>query len=236
MNQQILIKKIHGYSHDNKKRKTYLAKDWKALVLIFLFMSFVGLALETLQHLIVFGSWESRAGLIWGPFSPIYGLASVILTILLEPIAQRGIIVIFLVSALVGGLLEYAASWFMETYWGVVAWSYLDAPFNFNGRTDLFHVILWGILGVVWVKIGLPIAQNIYNHFPHNKKSFKIIMAIITAFVVFDFVVTLTVLLRCDARANNIAASNAIEQLYDNVYTDEVLQNRFNNMGGIGIP
>ena len=51
--------------------------------IIFLISSILGLLLETVYTLVVFGVFESRAGLVWGPFSPLYGCGAVLLTALL---------------------------------------------------------------------------------------------------------------------------------------------------------
>ena len=40
--------------------------------------------METVFHAIVYGGYESRAGLVWGPFSPIYGVGAVVLTVSLN--------------------------------------------------------------------------------------------------------------------------------------------------------
>lgn len=58
------------------------------------------------------GEFQIRAGLLWGPFSPIYGFGAVILTILLNRFYKANIVVVFLVSAVVGGAFEYFVSWF----------------------------------------------------------------------------------------------------------------------------
>lgn len=220
--------------------ETTIAQDWRKLLIVFFVMSFVGLAGETLQHLVATGEWEHRAGFIWGPFSPIYGLAAVLLTIFLEPIAIRGSLIVFLVAALVGGGVEYLASWAMETFWGVVAWSYLDIPGNFNGRTDIFHMILWGALGLLWVRFGLTFTQDMFDHFKLKSARqiliYRIACILLALFLVLDIFVTITVMLRCDARAHGVAPVNELEVLYDEIYPNEVLQDRFNNMGGIGIP
>ena len=41
-------------------------------------MSFVGLVGETIVSACIDGQWESRAGFIVGPFSPLYGLGTVL--------------------------------------------------------------------------------------------------------------------------------------------------------------
>lgn len=158
-----LARELNRHAASATHEQTHLAEHPGQLVWIFMGMSVVGLVGETLQHLVAFGELESRAGFIWGPFSPIYGLAAVLLTMLLEPLQDKGVPLLLAVSAVVGGSLEYFASWAMETFWGVVAWSYLNIPLNFDGRTDVFHCLIWGTIGVLWVKVGLQLCQRIFN-------------------------------------------------------------------------
>lgn len=42
-------------------------------IIIFLIASVLGLVLETVYTFVMFGVVESRVGLVWGPFSPLYG-------------------------------------------------------------------------------------------------------------------------------------------------------------------
>ena len=48
---------------------------------LFVAGSVFGLVVETAFHAIVYGGYESRAGLVWGPFSPIYGVGAVVRSI-----------------------------------------------------------------------------------------------------------------------------------------------------------
>lgn len=198
-------------------------------------MSVVGLMGETLQHLVAFGELESRAGFIWGPFSPIYGLAAVLLTMLLEPLQDKGVPLLLTVSAVVGGSLEYFASWAMETFWGVVAWSYLNIPLNFDGRTDVFHCLIWGTIGVLWVKVGLQLCQRIFNRVNTAGAPYRAATAALSIFMALDIAMTIIVLLRADARTDGIPPQNPIEQFCDTAYPTDMLQKRFHNMGGLGI-
>ena len=144
--------------------RTHVGESFTKLLWVFLVMSVVGLIGETLQHYLAFNEWESRPGFIWGPFSPIYGTAAVLLTLILEPLQKKNPLVLIAIGAIVGGGLEYFASWAMETFGGIVAWSYLNNPFNFDGRTDLFHALVWGTLGLLWVKIGLPLCEKGFSY------------------------------------------------------------------------
>lgn len=230
-----LARELNRHAASATHEQTHLAEHPGQLVWIFMGMSVVGLVGETLQHLVAFGELESRAGFIWGPFSPIYGLAAVLLTMLLEPLQDKGVPLLLAVSAVVGGSLEYFASWAMETFWGVVAWSYLNIPLNFDGRTDVFHCLIWGTIGVLWVKVGLQLCQRIFNRVNTTGGPYRVATAALSIFMALDIVMTIVVLLRADARTDGIPPQNPIEQFCDTAYPTDMLQKRFHNMGGLGI-
>lgn len=230
-----LARELNRHAASATHEQTHLAEHPGQLVWIFMGMSVVGLAGETLQHLVAFGELESRAGFIWGPFSPIYGLAAVLLTMLLEPLQDKGVPLLLTVSAIVGGSLEYFASWAMETFWGVVAWSYLNIPLNFDGRTDLFHCLIWGTIGVLWVKVGLQLCQRVFNRVNTTGAPYRVATAALSIFMALDIAMTIIVLLRADARTDGIPPQNPIEQFCDTAYPTDMLQKRFHNMGGLGI-
>lgn len=217
----------------SKRSTTLLMLTW-----VFAIMSIVGLVGETIQHYLAFdGELESRAGFIWGPFSPIYGTAALLLTVLALHIDKgetRSNLFIFCVAALVGGAVEYIASWAMETFWGIVAWSYLDNPGNFNGRTDIFHMVIWGLLGLAWVKLGWPIVKKVFSHIKVTGIAYRVITWALFAFLICDAAMTIAVMLRADARTQGVEATTPIERALDEHYPNEVLQARFENMGGIG--
>ena len=57
--------------------------DLYHLVWIFAVCSVLGLVGETVVSYFVDGRWENRAGFLWGPFSPIYGVGGVVMTLAL---------------------------------------------------------------------------------------------------------------------------------------------------------
>ncbi len=79
--------------------------------------SFLGDMVETVYHVAVVdpGVYQDRAGLLFGPFSPIYGFGATLMTIALNRFHNAHIIVVFLVSAVIGGAFEYFVSWFLTT-------------------------------------------------------------------------------------------------------------------------
>lgn len=85
------------------------------------------LTCEEMWVFVTAGVTESRARLVWGPFSPLYGVGTVLLTLVtfrLRKAHARGWRV-FLVSMAIGGLLEQVTGWGMETFMGAVSWDYI---------------------------------------------------------------------------------------------------------------
>ena len=55
---------------------------------IFVICSVIGLVVETIVSYPIDGIWKDRAGLVWGPFSPIYGVGGMLITAV-EPAQQK---------------------------------------------------------------------------------------------------------------------------------------------------
>ena len=60
----------------------HLHIGWYQIVIVFLLGSICGLLIEEVFMLVRQGLTQNRVGLVWGPFSPLYGLAAVLLTLL----------------------------------------------------------------------------------------------------------------------------------------------------------
>ena len=121
------------------------------------------------------GVYQDRAGLLFGPFSPIYGCGAVLLTIALNRFYKANPIIIFIVSAIIGGVFEAFVSWFMQTAFGAVAWDYtgmtlfgIPDPIAivFQGRTSTPFMCMWGALGFAWIKLCLPWLLKLINMIP----------------------------------------------------------------------
>ena len=89
-----------------------------------------GLLLEQLWMFVTLGLTQGRYGLVWGPFSPLYGVGAVLLTLISLQLRRKKAKwwMVFLVSMVVGGLLEQLTGWGMETLMGAVSWDYTTVP------------------------------------------------------------------------------------------------------------
>ena len=148
---------------EEQYRTSYMPLNFFNLFWLFMVGSVVGLLLEVAYNFVVYGELESRAGLLWGPFSPIYGIGAVCLTIALNRYWRSPAWKVMLVSGIVGSAVEYVTSWYLEKSIGVVAWDYTGTLGSVNGRTNLFFFMVWATLGLVWIRSLLPLTMRIVD-------------------------------------------------------------------------
>ena len=199
------------------------------IVWLFLLASFLGLVGETLVSYVLDGRWESRAGYVFGPLSPLYGLGAVLFTLVGNPLRNRGIPLQFLVIGLTGGALEYFAGWFFEERYGIVAWSYIDQPLNFHGHTSVAMIVVWGVIGIVWTRWFLPVAVELIERMPERIR--RPLTTIAFLFIIGDSVLTLACLDSWFWRAAGAPIETPIQQFCATYFNDEFMRTRFETMG-----
>ena len=197
---------------------------------IFVIACIAGYYLETVYRLIYTGALEDRAGLLYGPFSPIYGVGAVCMTVVLNRFRDKNPVIIFLVSAIIGGVVEYFFSWAMEVAFGITAWEY-KSVLNINGRTSLIFMVGWGILGLLWVKYATPNLLKLVNKIPWNWR--YALTAACTVLMLANSILTLASLdcwYQRSAGTMDYEHPTAIEAFCNEFYDDEFMENRFQSM------
>ena len=167
-------------------------------------------------------------GLLWGPFSPIYGFGAVLMTVALNRYWNRNIFLIFGVSGLIGAAFEFAVSWFMETAFGIIAWDYSGTFLNIQGRTNFAFFCAWGFLGLMWVKVFLPSVLRLVDAIPIRWR-----IALTSIFAVFMIADGLMTLITVDCwyqREAGQAPQTTIEQFCANHFDDDFMAQRFQSM------
>lgn len=191
---------------------------------IFLIGCVVGTLWEELLTLIVDHKLESRAGLVYGPFNPVYGIGAVAMTLCLMPISDRPSGVILLVGALIGGGFEYICSFVQETCFGTISWDYSEMPLNINGRTTVPYMLFWGVAGLLWVRL-LPKLLNAISRIPH----LRFLSFALAAFMVFNIAVSAMAGARAEERRAGIAPVGKIDSIMDSRFPDERMARLYPN-------
>ncbi len=197
------------------------------LMWIFFAGCVLGYLIETLWCLIRLGHYESRQSLVWGPFSIIYGIGAVLLTVLLYKFQDAQWWKIFLISFFVCSVVEYICSLGQEICFGSVAWDYSNHFLNINGRVCLLYSTIWGLLGVGWAKLVYPLLNKIFSnvHIPLD----KVIIWILLIFFIVDCIVSAIAGARMNERQKGIGPSNWIERKVDEHFPDERMEKIYAN-------
>lgn len=217
----------------------YIKLNYFNLFWVFFVCSVLGLILEEVWHMVVVdpGVYQDRAGMLFGPFSPIYGFGAVLMTMALNRFYNKNPLIIFLVSALIGGAFEVFVGWFMQTSFGVVSWSYshirlfgMPDPIAVltGGRTCTPFACMWGLGGLIWIKVLLPRLLKLINMIPWKRRYSATV--ILTAVMLIDGVMTLQSLDYWYQRVNGTVRNIPVAQFYDKHFDNEYMENRFQSM------
>lgn len=198
------------------------------LVWVFLISALAGDIIETLFCGIVNGKWMSRSSVVFGPFSFVWGIGAVLLTICLMRFKDKEDRWVLLVGGILGGAFEYMCSVFTEIVFGKVFWDYSHLPLNIGGRTNVLFMFFWGILSLVWVKIAYPHLSGFIEKFP--PVAAKVTTWAIVALTAFNALFTVAVMLRYNTRQTRQQPANALEKLIDDSYGDDFVEHRWKNM------
>ncbi|MEG0295952.1 MAG: putative ABC transporter permease [Clostridium sp.] len=195
---------------------------------IFVIFSIIGFILETVWCFISDGYFESRKGLVYGPFSQVYGFGAIILIALLWKMRNRSNTTIFIWSAVIGGAAEYICSFFQEKALGTVSWEYSNSFLSIGGRTNLKYCIFWGILGVLLIKVIYP-KISVYIDKLLNKMG-KVLTVVMAVFLAYNMFISVAALQRQSERREAIQASGYLDTYLDNNFNDDVLKEIYPNM------
>ncbi|MEQ8156238.1 MAG: putative ABC transporter permease [Clostridiaceae bacterium] len=189
--------------------------------------SILGFIMESGYSFFKHGYIESRRGLIFGPFIPIYGIATIVIILFLMPY-KDSYIKLILGSFFYGSVLEYIFSVSQEYLFGTVSWDYSSLPFNINGRICLMYSAYWAILGTLIIRHLYPAAKFIISCIP--RKDGEYLALLLAIFLIYDSFISVNAVIRASARASSIQPSSTFEKYIDSHYTDEFLQNIYPHM------
>lgn len=195
---------------------------------LFMIGNVAGFLMETFWAFFVQHRVELRVGLVWGPFIPVYGFGAVIMTLLLYRFYKKRDLVTFAAAAVVGAAFEYFCSLFQELAFGTVSWEYSGTTANIGGRTNLMYALIWGVLGLLWVKDLYPRVSKLIEKIP--KKIGSPLTVILCVFIIADMFVSGTAVIRRGQRMKGIPANGGYEMWLDKHFDDKYLDFVYPNM------
>lgn len=206
----------------NAERPFAYGLCFNKIFILFMVGNVVGCILETIWCLIVLGHFEMRVGLVYGPFIPVYGFGAVLITLCLYRFYKVRDLWLFLGSAVIGASFEYFASYFQELFLGTVSWDYSNTPFNIDGRTNLMYALIWGVLGLVWVKDIYPIISKTIQKIP--KKIGNVLTISLVVFMLFDAVISVSAIVRNSERKEGKPPATEFGVYLDQQFPDDYME------------
>ena len=165
--------------NDNKKDKLIY---W---IFIFLIGSLIGWIYEEIFYFVTENTLSNR-GFFYGPYLPVYGSGAVILMLTLKKIKNRPFLV-FLLSMLITGIVEYITGYVMYAMYKKVWWDYTGLFLNIDGYVCFRSVFTFaiGTIGLMYF-----IEPWLIKFIEKYKKISKYISVIFLLVFILDCVVT----------------------------------------------
>ena len=203
----------------------------------FLIFSIIGLIIETIYCYVTTGVLESRKGLLWGLFCPVYGISGAALIYILDKLKIKSFFKLFIGGFIIGSVAEYILSFCLEAVYGIRFWNYEYLSYNLNGRISLLFSFYWGVLAIVLIKFVQPIIDKLVEKIKPQIRN-KIEIGIII-FLVIDSLVTVWGIQTYQNRvvynkvfetdSNNIFLQLR-ENIENNYFTNERIYRNFPNL------
>ncbi|MGX8699548.1 MAG: putative ABC transporter permease [bacterium] len=204
------------------------------IIWIFFLCALLGDIIETFYCGLVDHAWMNRSSVLYGPFSFVWGIGGVVLTITLQPLSKKRDFVIFAAGFFIGGAYEYLCSVFTELVFGTVFWDYSDMPLNIGGRTNVLFCFFWGVLALGWIKFAFPHLSGLIEKIP--PLAGKVVTWVLCVAMVLNAGLTAFAMLRYNVRRalveehGEAVAFTVLDTLIDSHYPDSFIENRWPNM------
>ncbi|MCQ2752227.1 MAG: putative ABC transporter permease [Coriobacteriales bacterium] len=209
--------------------KGYIRLDFYNLFWIFMIGSVIGLFVEgAFQVVAVSGHWQWRNGMLFGPFSPIYGFGAVLVTVPLNRFRNGNIIVLFIASTIICGAFEWFVSYFMEMSCGMKAWDYSDEFLNIGGRTCLWFAMMFAFLAVFYMRCLLPYILKLINKIPWKIR--YSLTAVVTVLMIINGIMTMQAMDCWYTRVAGQEPVTEVQKFYAENFDNDWMQKRFENI------
>lgn len=200
----------------------------------FIIFSIAGLFIETIYCFATTGVWESRKGLIWGPFCPVYGVGATLLILLLNKFKSSKI-KLLIYGGLTGDIIEYLMSYGLEAVYMTRFWDYSYTNFHLNGRICLTYTVFWAVLSLVLISFVKPLIDKCIMKMKF--KYINIIEILIIVVLIIDVLCTIWAISSYKQRAINIYynkelqdSNTIIKNIEDTLFSNNKMLKTFPNI------
>jgi uncharacterized membrane protein len=133
--------------------------------LLFFIYGIIGYLIETVGCSVAQKRFVNR-GFLFGPYLPIWGFGALLITLLLTRF-EGNYLTLFLLGALLCGILEYFVSWLLEKVFRNKWWHYRN-PDNIHGRVRVSYVVGFGLGTILIIAVLNPLLFAFLGQFSPN--------------------------------------------------------------------
>lgn len=152
----------------------------------FLLYAFLGWCCEVIFCTVNTGKLVNR-GFLYGPLCPIYGFGGLLFVLLLG--RAESLVLIYLGSVVLASALELVAGFLLKQLFKISWWDYSDEPFNVRGYICLKFSLLWGVAGLVLLRVVQPLLTAFVGFIPSGLG--WVLLAVLYAVLLADLLATL---------------------------------------------
>ena len=175
---------------ENEKNNIKKTTFWNYVV-YFTFYSVIGWCYEVFLEVVVYRWGFSNRGVLFGPYTPVYGVGALAFLLLVYPVIRNKkggkklafIPVVFLLCMLIATAIELGTSYALEALIGSWPWqTYADYAINFQARIALSPSIRFGLGGVLFLYVLQPLFEKICEKLgPKRVKTLAIVFLVMFA-------------------------------------------------------
>lgn len=192
---------------------------------LFMIGNMLGVLLEGIWCVIIYGRWETHVVTIWGPFCLIYGFGAVLFYILSVKLKNKTDLFRFAVIALVASSFELICGLILEYGFGMRAWDYSGEFLNYRGHICAFMTMIWGIVGLIFARFAVPRFDKMFEKM--RGRGWRIACVSLSVFMILNISITSISIFRWSARHEGHPPKNVMEKIIDNIYDDNVMSHKF---------
>ena len=174
---------------EKEKGIDFKGRDYiRYLLILFIIGSIIGYVYEVIWYLIEDGKLINP-GFMYGPFLPIYGFGTVLLTLFLDhKRIRKNPILAFLLGFIITGILEYFGGYFLYQIYHLRWWDYSDRFLNINGFICLRSLTVFATAGLILIYLILPKVKKIFSK--TNKLYIDIIIIVFAVIIIGDTIIS----------------------------------------------
>lgn len=163
-----------------------LKNNISILLLIMVSSGIFGFIYETIFYRVDLGYFVKR-GSTYGPWIPIYAFGGLLIALLLYRYRKKPLLV-FIISLLITGILEYVTGYVLYEFKGIRLWDYNIEIWNFGnigGYVCLRSILFFGISGLFLIYVMIPLINKMVSKY--NEKKIFVLSIVLGILFMLDF-------------------------------------------------